>query len=126
MNKESKKTLDKLQELSQERHSLEYTISTVLAKIINEEEVDPKEGILTHAEGVDLMPGNIELSGIEASLVNVMVNVICFGKDAYNINGCRIPAKLVAGQFVMLNVEHILYVLESFKKTNVPMTAPEN
>ena len=29
-------------------------------------------GILKHGEGVDLMPGNIELSGLEVSLVNVM------------------------------------------------------
>ncbi len=27
---------------------------------------------LRHEEGVDLMPGNIELSGVEVSLVNVM------------------------------------------------------
>ena len=30
------------------------------------------EGILHHEEGIDLMPGNIELSGLEVSLVNVM------------------------------------------------------
>ena len=30
------------------------------------------EGILHHAEGVDLMPANIELSGMELSLVNAM------------------------------------------------------
>ena len=47
-------------------------ISTVLGKIINDEELDPEEGILHHEEGVDLMPSNIELSGLEVSLVNVM------------------------------------------------------
>ena len=51
---------------------MEYTLATVLGKIINEDAIDPKEGILRHAEGVDLMPGNIELSGLEVSLVNVM------------------------------------------------------
>ncbi len=51
---------------------IEYTISTVLGKIINDEELDPEEGILHHEEGVDLMPSNIELSGLEVSLVNVM------------------------------------------------------
>lgn len=30
------------------------------------------DGILHHEEGIDLMPGNIELSGLEVSLVNVM------------------------------------------------------
>ena len=29
-------------------------------------------GIMHHDEGIDLMPGNIELSGLEVSLVNVM------------------------------------------------------
>ena len=37
-----------------------------------EEEMEPQYGILHHSEGIDLMPGNIELSGLEVSLVNVM------------------------------------------------------
>ena len=40
--------------------------------LINEEDMEPDYGILKHDEGVDLMPGNIELSGLEVSLVNVM------------------------------------------------------
>ena len=40
--------------------------------IINDEEIKPEYGILRHEEGVDFMPGNIELSGLETSLVNVM------------------------------------------------------
>lgn len=52
--------------------AMEYTLATALGKIINEEDIDPKEGILHHEEGVDLMPSNIELSGLEVSLVNVM------------------------------------------------------
>ncbi len=51
---------------------MEYTLATALGKIINEEDIDPQEGILHHEEGVDLMPSNIELSGLEVSLVNVM------------------------------------------------------
>ena len=34
--------------------------------------MEPGYGILKHDEGIDLMPGNIELSGLEVSLVNVM------------------------------------------------------
>lgn len=56
----------------EEPDEMEYTLATVLGKIINEETIDPQEGILHHAEGVDLMPSNIELSGLEVSLVNVM------------------------------------------------------
>jgi len=55
-----------------EPDDLDYTLATVMAKIINDEEIDPMEGILHHEEGIDLMPGNIELSGLEVSLVNAM------------------------------------------------------
>lgn len=37
-----------------------------------EERIEPDEGILHHAECVDLMPANIELSAMEVSLVNSM------------------------------------------------------
>lgn len=48
------------------------TISDVLGNIIQESLLDPREGIIQHREGVELMPGNIELSGLEVSLVNIM------------------------------------------------------
>ena len=51
---------------------LEITFATIMASIINDEEIKPEYGILRHEEGVDFMPGNIELSGLETSLVNVM------------------------------------------------------
>lgn len=51
---------------------LEVTLADVLENIINEEEMPADYGILKHDEGIDLMPGNIELSGLEVSLVNVM------------------------------------------------------
>ena len=51
---------------------LEVTLATVMGHLINDEIVEPTEGILHHEEGIDLMPGNIELSGLEVSLVNVM------------------------------------------------------
>ena len=56
----------------EEPDALEYTLATVLGKIINEEDLDLSEGIIHHEEGVDLVPSNIELSGLEVSLVNVM------------------------------------------------------
>ncbi len=34
--------------------------------------LEHKEGILSHPEGVDLLPANIELSGMEVSLINAM------------------------------------------------------
>ena len=56
----------------QEPDNLDISLATVMANIINDEPMDDSYGIIKHAEGIDLMPGNIELSGIEVSLVNVM------------------------------------------------------
>ena len=55
-----------------EPDKLEETLATVMANIINDMEMEDDYGILRHEEGIDLMPGNIELSGLEVSLVNVM------------------------------------------------------
>ena len=51
---------------------LPYTITQIMQNILRDKPFDPKEGILRHEEGVDLMPANIELSGMEVSLVNAM------------------------------------------------------
>lgn len=56
----------------QQPDQIEDTLATVLGKLVNEEEICASEGILHHEEGVDLMPGNIRLSALEVSLVNVM------------------------------------------------------
>ncbi len=51
---------------------LQVTLASVLNKVLQDKEIDPEEGILHHAEGVDLMPANIELAGLEVGLVNVL------------------------------------------------------
>lgn len=51
---------------------LEPTLSDMMERIIRDEPILPCEGVLEHPEGVDLMPVNIALSDLEASLVNVM------------------------------------------------------
>lgn len=48
------------------------TISDMLEKTITETPAARGEGILHQAEGVDLLPANIELSGMEVTLVNTM------------------------------------------------------
>lgn len=55
-----------------EPDKLEETLATVMTKAVNNEPIAAGYGILKHKEGIDLMPGNIELSGLEVSLVNVM------------------------------------------------------
>lgn len=55
-----------------EPDELDVTLVNILEKIINDEDVEPGEGIIHHTEGVDFIPANIELAGLETSLVNVM------------------------------------------------------
>ena len=51
---------------------LSPTLSDLMGKIMMEKPIVPGEGIIHHPEGVDLMPANIELSGMEVALVNAM------------------------------------------------------
>lgn len=51
---------------------LPVTLTDLMAKIMQNQPPLPKEGILSHEEGVDLVPANITLSGLEVSLVNAM------------------------------------------------------
>ena len=51
---------------------LESTLADVLGFIIMDTPVIPGTGIIHQAEGVDLLPANIELSGLEVTLVNTM------------------------------------------------------
>ena len=55
-----------------EPDKLEETLARVMMNVINDEETEAGYGILKHDEGIDLLPGNIELAGLEVSLVNVM------------------------------------------------------
>jgi chromosome partitioning protein len=51
---------------------LEVTLFDLLNKTINEDSVTAGEGILHQAEGIDLIPANISLAGLEVALVNMM------------------------------------------------------
>ena len=55
-----------------EPDQLEYSLADAMIKIINDEVINMKEGILQHEEGVDIIPGNIDLSGLELSLIGVI------------------------------------------------------
>jgi len=51
---------------------LDVSLSTVMNAVINDEPIASDAGILQHEEGVDLLPSNIELSGMETGLFNIM------------------------------------------------------
>ena len=56
----------------QQPDELPTTLSTLMAKAMNDQPIQPGEGVLHHAEGIDLIPANIELAGLEVALVNSM------------------------------------------------------
>ena len=47
------------------------TLATLMNDVINDKEINYKDTILHHAEGVDVIPSNLELSSLEIELVNV-------------------------------------------------------
>lgn len=51
---------------------LPVTLSTIMQDMIDDKPVDVSKGILHHGEGVDLLPSNIELSGLEVRLINAI------------------------------------------------------
>lgn len=51
---------------------LSVTLADLMGKAMNDEPIASGEGVLRHEEGVDLLPANISLAGVEASLVNAM------------------------------------------------------
>ena len=55
-----------------EQDELPVTLATHLEEIVTDQKMDSHTGILHHEEGVDLVPANIELAGMEMKLVNAM------------------------------------------------------
>lgn len=55
-----------------EPDAIDITLSTVMGNIINDIPVLSDEGILRYSDNLDLLPANIELSGLEISIINVM------------------------------------------------------
>ena len=51
---------------------LDVTLATVMKAIVEDRDLTDSYGIIHHTEGPDYLPSNIELSGTETSLVNVM------------------------------------------------------
>ena len=52
--------------------ALDVSLATVMDAAIEDRPMDESAGILHHGEGVDILPANIELSGMETGLFNIM------------------------------------------------------
>ena len=55
-----------------EPDKLPVTLTTVISDIIAERDYDPAAGIIHHEEGVDLLPANNSLTGIELALATLI------------------------------------------------------
>lgn len=62
---------------------LDVSLATLMRAVMDERSLPEGSGILKHPEGVDFIPSNIELSGIETGLVNMMSReyVLCIYKN---------------------------------------------
>ena len=73
---------------------LPVTLSTIMQDIIDDNPIDVQKSILHHGEGVDLLPSNIELSGLEVRLINAIsresVLKTCVNKVKKNYDYCLI------------------------------------
>lgn len=56
----------------QQPNQMKITLADIMGSIIADNPLSSGMGILHNAEGVDLLPANIELSGMEVTLVNIM------------------------------------------------------
>lgn len=73
---------------------LPVTLSTIMQDIIDDNPIDVQKSILHHGEGVDLLPSNIELSGLEVRLINAIsresVLKTCVNEVKKNYDYCLI------------------------------------
>jgi len=55
-----------------EQDQLPVTLSTLMERAIRDDPILPQESILHHAEGIDLIPSNLDLSAMEMNLVTAI------------------------------------------------------
>ena len=55
-----------------EPDKLAVTLATIMQSIIMEQEIDPMDGLISHDEGISLLPSNNGLTGMEIALVPII------------------------------------------------------
>lgn len=65
---------------------LPVTLADIMQNVIDDTPIPDGCGILHHGEGVDLLPANIELSGMEIRLINAMTVKACCGHISMRSN----------------------------------------
>lgn len=68
--------------------TLPVTLADQMAAMLSNEPISPGDEILHHDEGVDLLPANISLAGMEVSLVNAMSRETTLKRVLANYGKC--------------------------------------
>ena len=72
----------------QQPDSIENTLASIMEMEVNDIDYDAQNfGILHHEEGVDILPSNIELSGLEVSLVGVWSREMILSRYIEKVRG---------------------------------------
>lgn len=56
--------------LGYDTEGLKITLSTIYRKLLADDDIEPGEGILSHKEGIELLPADIDLCAVENALIN--------------------------------------------------------
>ena len=57
---------------NREPDRLDKTLATAITSIMEGQEIEAEYGILSHEEGVQFLPANIDLAAVEVSLISAM------------------------------------------------------
>ena len=79
-----------------EPDELDVTLSTIMGKVINDEDYGKREGVIVHEEGVSFLPCNIELSGLEVTLVNTMRREYILKEYITSVRNIMLPEQVSA------------------------------
>ena len=82
----------------QEPDELDVTLVNIMEKVINDEDVEPGEGIIRHEEGIDFIPANLYLEGVKADYDYILI-------DCMPSLGMITINALVAADSVLIPVE---------------------
>lgn len=100
---------------------LDVSLSTLMQSVI-EDEQPPGNAIIAHNEGVDLLPSNIELSGMETGLFNVMSREYVLKSCIEGMHGCSMKNTALAAGTPSWNPARISRLLLPLTRLQMTMT----
>ena len=103
---------------------LSDTLSSIMQDVIDDNPVNVQKAILHHDEGVDLLPSNIELSGLEVRLINAIsresVLKTCINEVKKNYD--KLIEILLEKGLINQAIQHLCFQRHAFVSTS--MTLP--